>query len=493
METDVTWNPEGPSSQRSHLAKFVNEGHPAIAAIVADAEDALAEATRDPSFDAYVSGNPSRVEDQVRAIYESIRRLNLSYRQEPWNSRHTRQVIRRAEEVLDNKYGCCIDLVLLVAGALQFVGIHALILVVGDRRQPAHALLGYWVYETLPTARPRPVLDWQDLQPRLSDLRFVECTDLAEAPSRDYDTAVNDALTHLPPNRDRKVWYAVDVDACRELGIAPIASVALSNGFKRFKRVLAVAVCALLLAAEAPPHAAVPVQVPEPPPDPPAPIDLPAPVPTPRPPRDRELTPTAVPSPLEPPKTPDETGVNPPAERPKNTTPPMPVVSGTTPLTNGELPAAGTAKENASLSESNLAGDPALAAALIDSLRRVEDELASHADSLATLCKARGAERVRILEGRRLLDVSATLSEQAAWGRHLADALRANVLHSHPQLDVYYEALECLTGRGGKFSYCTKGGPYTSERAANWACDTADIRIKWKAAKDELQRLLPRP
>ncbi len=219
------WNPYAPPEQQTLLARFVLEGRPEIARIVADAEELLEAATGDPSFDAYVSSDPDRVRAQCRAIYESIRKRRLTYRVEPPKSLTTRQVVRPANEVLDNRHGCCLDLVLLLAAALKHVGIFPVITVVDDEAEPDHALLGYWTSEMCLTDReglPLPVLTWNSLQKELKNLEFVECTDMTEAPSFDYAKAQQDALTYLPPNPGRGVRYAVDVEACRRIIPEPV-------------------------------------------------------------------------------------------------------------------------------------------------------------------------------------------------------------------------------------------------------------------------------
>jgi hypothetical protein len=222
---ELTWNSQAPLEQQTGLARFVLEGLPQIENLVASAEGILQENTGDPSFDAYVSGDCRRVREQVRAIYEWIRKLGLTYRVEPWDSHHARQVIRYADAVLAKGYGCCLDLTLLLASALRHVGIYPLITVVGDTCGPTHAILGYWTEERVVRGSgdlPQPVLTWNILQKHLSQINFVECTDVAGGPSYAYDRAEQDALTHLPPNPGRKVWYAVDGRAGRKLGHSPL-------------------------------------------------------------------------------------------------------------------------------------------------------------------------------------------------------------------------------------------------------------------------------
>lgn len=219
----LTWNSLGPVEHYTDLARYVLEGLPEIESLIKKAEKKLQFLDSfDPSFDAYVSQRPTRVDAQVEAIYEQLRSLELTYRIEPWDSRHTQQRIRLAREVLEKGHGCCLDLVLLLAGCLRHVGIYPLIVIVGDAHSPSHALLGYWRLEECSLdshGLPIPIVFWSTISSRLADFGFVEATDLAGKPSQSFHQAQLDAASHLPQNGVSMVWGIVDIEACRRLSI----------------------------------------------------------------------------------------------------------------------------------------------------------------------------------------------------------------------------------------------------------------------------------
>jgi hypothetical protein len=217
-----------PLERHNELARYVLEGVPAIEQLVKEAEALLQADTGDKSFDAYVSGDPDRVDAQVKSIYDRLRTLGLTYRVEPWDSHHTVQRIRLADEVLEKEEGCCVDLVLLLAGCLAHVRLRPLILIVGETA-PGHAVLGYWLEEkqfTHADGSSRSILDANAFLSARNDIHLVEATDLADpAPpdrSLDFQKAQSDAASHLPPNLNQRVWFVVDVAACRRLSIEPL-------------------------------------------------------------------------------------------------------------------------------------------------------------------------------------------------------------------------------------------------------------------------------
>jgi hypothetical protein len=58
------WNNLAPLEGQTILARYVMEGLPEIETLVEGAQTLLEKNTGDPSFDAYVSGNPRRVKEQ---------------------------------------------------------------------------------------------------------------------------------------------------------------------------------------------------------------------------------------------------------------------------------------------------------------------------------------------------------------------------------------------------------------------------------------------
>jgi len=220
------WHLTYPADQQTVLATYVGENLETFEDIVRRASVRLQYETGDGSFDAYTTGKPERVRAQCRAIYEEMRDLGLTYSVEPAGSVPVVQVVRLADELLRDKRGCCLDLVLLLAGALLRVGIFPLLTVVGNDAGPTHIVLGYWLKERTPRKGEvsRPVLTQKEWRKHFDDMAFVESTDLAAGQAKPFADAEKDSLTHLPSpgSSGNKVWYVVDVRACRLMGIEPV-------------------------------------------------------------------------------------------------------------------------------------------------------------------------------------------------------------------------------------------------------------------------------
>lgn len=140
------------------LPSFVLPRDPAVARIIAEARKYLIALTDDPNagFDGYqqiedADADPSSaaVTDlQVQAIWTAlINDRDLLYINPPPAYSRSGQRLRTPSEVLATSSGTCIDLSLLLAACLEYVDIHAcLVLLTG------HCFVGYWRAEDYQSA-----------------------------------------------------------------------------------------------------------------------------------------------------------------------------------------------------------------------------------------------------------------------------------------------------------------------------------------------------
>src|SRR4051812_35224046 len=102
------WNTNAPVKEQARLARYVLEPLDEIARVVKEAEEDLKAIPpwNDPSFDAYVSGDPGRVRAQVAALFARLQKGKpaagpyQSYRVEPPQSWRNQQRLRLAREIL---------------------------------------------------------------------------------------------------------------------------------------------------------------------------------------------------------------------------------------------------------------------------------------------------------------------------------------------------------------------------------------------------------
>ena len=128
------------------LPSFVLSRDPAVLRIVDAAQRHLMTLTDDPDagFDGYQSvateGSSEPVDKQVWALWSALLYdFSISYINPPPSFVDSSQRLRSPSDVLEGKRGTCIDLALLLAACLEYVGIYPVIFLLND-----HAFPGYW-------------------------------------------------------------------------------------------------------------------------------------------------------------------------------------------------------------------------------------------------------------------------------------------------------------------------------------------------------------
>ena len=132
----------------AYLPSFVLPRDRAVARVVDSAQRYLRLLTEDSGagFDGYQSVDPKAddpyetVDLQIRAIWSALTYdSSLSYINPPPCFTESSQRLRTPSDVIDGKRGTCIDLALLLAACLEYVGIYPVIFLV-----EGHAFPGYW-------------------------------------------------------------------------------------------------------------------------------------------------------------------------------------------------------------------------------------------------------------------------------------------------------------------------------------------------------------
>ncbi len=186
------------------LAGAVTPNAPAVV----DAASALAG-----DFVAYQSRDPETLIREVSEVYESIRRLGLSYIGVPPSFEKTGQKVLFPDEVIASKRGCCIDIAVLTASLLERVGYNPLIVVI-----TGHAYSGVWTSDIRAKA---PVL-----RDATVVRRAVEDGDLLVWNSTTYFDREGDdsigAAIDLGVEMLDQFQYAIDLAACRDHGFKPL-------------------------------------------------------------------------------------------------------------------------------------------------------------------------------------------------------------------------------------------------------------------------------
>ena len=142
------WKMQWQASTLSQIAAWITPDDPAIGSLVTKAAVHLPQETP-PAPDAmigYNGGNatPQEVKDQVDAIFDALRLdYHMSYVQEdiqyggPRDTKPATQLVKLPAEVLKQQSGMCVELTVLLASAVERIGLHAELIIIPD-----HMFLG---------------------------------------------------------------------------------------------------------------------------------------------------------------------------------------------------------------------------------------------------------------------------------------------------------------------------------------------------------------
>ncbi|GAB3358865.1 DUF4011 domain-containing protein [Modestobacter lapidis] len=199
------------------LAAHVLPNHPAVPALLGEAAELLRAETGSPSVQGYQAG-PERVDQIVAAVCAAVQRRDVRYSEPPASWADAGQKVRTPGEVLDGAVGTCLDLVVVLAAALEQAGIRPLLWLV-----EGHAFLGYWREEM--SAQSAATTDVAGLV-NLVDLgliRLIESTLLtARAEPAAFDELHRPAYAAWLTGDLDRVIGVTDVHRARRDGVLPL-------------------------------------------------------------------------------------------------------------------------------------------------------------------------------------------------------------------------------------------------------------------------------
>ena len=216
-----------PELSQELIGSFVMPNDPAITRLLGEARTLLGERTSSTSTEGYQSGS-ERVDQIVEAIWDAARALNIAYSNPPGSWAGEGQKVRTPSDVLEGRVGTCLDTSVVLAAALEHVGINSTIWLL-----QGHAFLGYWRHAPdglTPLSLGQPAtIDAADAKNAvdIGVLRILETTKLtggAESKSFSDDAHRSSALNFLGGDLDR-VEGVVDVYACRKSRILPMPAI----------------------------------------------------------------------------------------------------------------------------------------------------------------------------------------------------------------------------------------------------------------------------
>lgn len=207
------------------LSGFVLSANPLLSRISLKAAEYLHKWTGDSALSEYQTGDPNQVRLQVAAVYEALRSEGLVYASIPPTFSEQGQRVRLAEEVLMGKLGNCLDLTLLFAACLEYIGLHPLIVLI-----KGHAFVGCWLINDnhiYPTGDDASYL-LKASSNGISEIVLLEATAVCSAEVVPFEDAVRIAERYLHKEDNLEIF--VDVFRSRLGHIYPLKRRQFENG-----------------------------------------------------------------------------------------------------------------------------------------------------------------------------------------------------------------------------------------------------------------------
>ncbi|HEX7861422.1 MAG TPA: DUF4011 domain-containing protein [Verrucomicrobiae bacterium] len=205
----------GLASLPEILAAFVLPDDPCVKAVLSRASKILGENTRRPEFNGYEDKSRKRAWEQVAAIYKAIAQSGIRYMSPPADFENSGQKVRFPSDVVEDKFGTCLDLALLFSACCERAGLHPLILI-----HQGHTYTGCWLEDR--TLEEPAIDDLQRIRKmvELEVLSVIETSRLASDSASSMQDGENDAKPHLTTALPFRL--ALDVRRARISRIQPL-------------------------------------------------------------------------------------------------------------------------------------------------------------------------------------------------------------------------------------------------------------------------------
>ena len=130
------------------LAAFVQPNTSAVTSVLDRASALLLEHTQDAGLAGYQQGR-ERASRIAAAVYEALRAHDIRYVVPPASFEETGQKVRTTREVLDQRFGTCVDLAVTYAACIEQAGLYPLLWLIDG-----HAFAGLPLRRGAASARP---------------------------------------------------------------------------------------------------------------------------------------------------------------------------------------------------------------------------------------------------------------------------------------------------------------------------------------------------
>lgn len=215
----------GVADMAQLLPAFVMPNDPAVAPILRQAADRLAEHGHHSGLDGYQSADPQRAYMLTAAIYSAIAAMAIHYAEPPASFEARGQKVRRPSTIADERLGTCLDTSLLFAAALEAAGLYPVILLFDG-----HAAVGVWLVKRTFGHAIEP--DQMEVRKALASRELVifETTGITHRPAMAMEAAQRSLDHRMAEEQASAFVAAIDVRRARSGGIRPLASHEAARG-----------------------------------------------------------------------------------------------------------------------------------------------------------------------------------------------------------------------------------------------------------------------
>lgn len=209
------------------LSSYVTPNNSKIYEIKSDAIKILEQNGLTLAFEGYQAQNKERVIQVVSALYKAIQNQELIYSAMPPSFENHGQRIRLVDQVIETKFGNCIDITLLFAACLEASDLNPIIIIT-----KGHAFVGVWLedkrFESMINFDQAAIA--KRIAQGIREIVIIETTTLCKGSNIPFSKAIGEAEVQLLNEAD--FVLSLDIKNTRSNGVVPLSTAPISTGFK---------------------------------------------------------------------------------------------------------------------------------------------------------------------------------------------------------------------------------------------------------------------
>ena len=205
------------------LAVHVMPNAPQITALMPRVAELVGQRTGRPALDGYQSGEPERADALAASVFDALQEKGITYAEPPASWADVGQKVRTPAAVIDGRLGTCLDTCVVMAAALEQVGLRPQIWILDG-----HAVLGYWRGEV--ESSSAVTYDAADLM-NVLDLGYLAIVETTALTDRRVTFEQARAAGWQKVHGDvGAVLRVLDIHAARRSRITPLPAIARVDG-----------------------------------------------------------------------------------------------------------------------------------------------------------------------------------------------------------------------------------------------------------------------